>query len=223
MGTAHHLEGMRQEKPHGWFGGGLGPVLRVEPGDSVVYWTPDAMWDREGPASATENVSRLARPEGAGHALAGPVWVEGAQPGDVLVVRVRELLTRDWGIAGHRPGKRAISGVLAGKPDDVRDEYLVRLSLDRGRGVWRFGERVEVPLAPFMGVLGVAPGSPGRTPTLRPGPHGGNMDCKELGIGATVYLPVHVPGAMFSVGDGHGARGDGEVDGAAIETGMERW
>lgn len=82
---------------------------------------------------------------------------------------------------------------------------------------------MEVPLAPFMGVLGVAPGSPGRTPTLRPGPHGGNMDCKELGIGATVYLPVHVPGAMFSVGDGHGARGDGEVDGAAIETGMERW
>ncbi|HKH76633.1 MAG TPA: hypothetical protein VKA51_06740 [Rubrobacteraceae bacterium] len=86
METTHHLDGTRPENLHGWFGG-LEPVLRVEPGDSVVYRTPDAMWDREDPDPATGEVSRLAR----------PVWVGGAQPGDVLVVRVRETLTRDWG------------------------------------------------------------------------------------------------------------------------------
>jgi acetamidase/formamidase len=158
-----------------------------------------------------------------GIALAGPVRIQGAEPGDALAVRVLEILTRDWAVAGYSPGRdRAMSGVLGGQSDDVEDNYLVHLSLDRARGVWKFGERVEVPLAPFMGVLGVAPARGSRTPTAHPGPHGGNIDCKELRAGTTLFLPVFVSGALFSVGDGHGAQGDGEVDGAAVETGMER-
>jgi acetamidase/formamidase len=126
-------------------------------------------------------------------------------------------------VAGHAPGSEApIHGVLGGEPDDVESDYVVRLVLDRARGVWRLGEHAEIPLAPFMGILGVAPPAAGRTSTVHPGPYGGNLDCKELQVGATVLLPVFVPGALFSVGDGHGAQGDGEVDGAAVETGVER-
>ena len=81
---------------------------------------------------------------------------------------------------------------------------------------------VEIPPQPFMGIYGVAPDDDGPVPTAHPGPHGGNLDCQELGGGVTLFLPVFVPGALFSVGDGHGAQGDGEVNGAAIETGMDR-
>jgi acetamidase/formamidase len=213
----HNLDGTRTENLHGWFDATLRPLLRISPGDGVVYRTSDSAWDDQAPGG-----TRRRRPEGAGHALAGPIWIEGAEPGHTLGVRVREAVARDWGFVVHRPGRAAISGILGGQPDDVEEEYRRHIFLDRERGVWRFHERIEVPLAPFMGIFGVAPAAEGRTPTMHPGPHGGNMDCKELGAGTTVFLPVFVPGALFSVGDGHGAQGDGEVDGAAIETGMER-
>jgi acetamidase/formamidase len=215
----YRLDGVLTENLHGWFDNGLEPLLRITPGDSVVYRTADSGWDDRAPDKAE---TERRRPEGAGHALAGPIWIEGAEPGDALEVRIREVMVRDWGFVVHRPGRAAISGVLGGQPDDVEEEYSRHLYLDRERGVWRFNERIEVPSAPFMGIFGVAPVKKGRTPTAHPGPHGGNMDCKELAMGATVFLPVFVPGALFSVGDGHGAQGDGEVDGAAIETGMER-
>jgi len=216
-----HEIGLDLRNLHGWFDKTIPPLLRIESGDTVIYRTSDAGWDDRPPGSdGQQTLGR--RPEGAGHALSGPVWIDGALPGDTLAVHVREMVSRDWGFAVHRPGRAAISGILGGQPDDVQQPYFRHVHLDRSHGTWQFNHRIAIPLAPFMGIFGVAPASNGRTVTAHPGPHGGNLDCKELTEGTTIYLPVFVPGALFSVGDGHGAQGDGEVDGAAIETGMDR-
>jgi acetamidase/formamidase len=216
----HHL-GPEPANLHGWFDPALPPLLRIAPGDTVVYRTPDAGWDQWPPGTAYDS-PRPGRPEGAGHALVGPVAVAGAEPGDTLVVHIREVVARDWGWGVHRPGLAPLAGILAGEPDDCAAPYLQHIHLDRASGLWQFSEEIAILAAPFMGIFGVAPAQAGRTPTHVPGPYGGNMDCKELVAGATLYLPVFRPGALFSVGDGHGAQGDGEVDGAAIETGMDR-
>lgn len=216
----HHL-GPEAANLHGWFDPALAPRLRVAAGDTVIYRTPDAAWDQWGP-DGQDAPTRLARPEGAGHALVGPIWIDGAEPGDTLAIQIHEAVPRDWGWGVHRPGLAPLAGILAGEPDDCVARWLRIVPLDRAAAVWRFSERIAIPSAPFMGIFGVAPPAEGRTETHRPGPYGGNLDCKELGAGTTLYLPIFVPGALFSVGDGHGAQGDGEVDGAAIETGMDR-
>lgn len=235
--TTHTLE-LRLEHLHGWFDRMLPPVLRIQSGDTVILPTSDGNWDDVLPNMPLDQ-TRGRRPFGAAHALSGPIWVEDAQPGDTLEVAIREMIPRDWGYVVHHPGKFApkpgewgyspddpheigISGVLADQHDDVIEPLFKLLFLDRARNVWKFADGVEVPCEPFMGILAVAPNVEGRYPTLYPGAHGGNIDCKELKAGASIFLPVLVPGALFSVGDGHGAQGDGEVDGAAMEIAMER-
>ena len=216
----HHL-GPELPNLHGWFDKSLPTILSIASGDTIVYNTPDAGWNDLPPGYSPDNPLGR-RHEGTGHALIGPVWVEGAEPGDTLAVHISEIVVRDWGWGIHRPGKSGISGILGGEPDDIDSVYFQHFFLERERNVWRFNERIEIPAAPFMGIFAVAPPDDGRTETFRPGPYGGNMDCKELTASATIFLPVFVPGALFSVGDGHGAQGDGEIDGAAIETGMDR-
>lgn len=209
------------ENLHGWLGRDLPPRLTIDSGDTVVYRTCDAGWaDRPPGAAPDQTLGR--RPEGAGHALSGPVFVTGAAPGDALQIEIGQIVPSDWGFGVHRPGRARISGILGGEPDDVAAPWSRHYHIDRARGVYPFAPGIEVPSAPFMGIYATAPDADAPFPTAHPGPHGGNMDCKELAAGATLYLPVFVPGALFSVGDGHGAQGDGEVDGAAIETGMDR-
>jgi acetamidase/formamidase len=206
------------ENLHGWFDPRLAPRLTVASGDLVLYQTSDAGWgDR--PPGREQPLGR--RPEGAGHALSGPVFVDGARPGETLEIRIGEIVPADWGFIVHRPGKGRISGVLGGRPDDVAEPYFRHIHLDRARGVYPYRPGIEIRPRPFMGIFGVAPASDAPVPTAHPGPHGGNLDCQELVSGVTVYLPIFVPGALFSVGDGHGVQGDGEVNGAAIETGMD--
>ena len=219
-GTVHALDDALANL-HGWFSRTLPPRLTIDAGDTVVYRTSDAGWgDRPPGTPIGQSLGR--RPEGAGHALSGPVYVRGAEPGDVLEIQIGAVVPSDWGFGVHRPGRARISGILGGQPDDVEAPWLRHYTLDRTRGVYPFLPGIDVPAAPFMGIFGTAPADDGPVPTAHPGPHGGNMDCKELTSGTTLYLPVFVPGALFSVGDGHGAQGDGEVDGAAIETGMDR-
>jgi len=153
------------------------------------------------------------RAEGMGvHILTGPIHIEHAQPGDLLEVRVLDVAFRvPYGVNMTGPG----SGVLPG----LLDEPAIRtLRLDTGRNVALFSERIEIPLAPFMGIMAVAP-RPEQAPvsTKPPGEWGGNLDFRHLVAGATLYLPVFNEGAMFYTGDGHGVQGDGEVDGTAIE------
>jgi acetamidase/formamidase len=151
-----------------------------------------------------------------GHILTGPVFVDGAAPGDTLEVRIVDVrLRQDWGYNVIRP----LAGTL---PEEFDLTRLLHIPLDAGRRVGRLPWGLDLPLHPFFGVMGVAPPAHwGRITTIVPRAHGGNLDNKELGPGASLYLPVHVPGALFSCGDGHAAQGDGEVCTTAIETALQ--
>jgi acetamidase/formamidase len=144
----------------------------------------------------------------------GPIYVEGAAPGDTLEVEFLDLEPADWGWTAVIPG----FGLLA---DDFPEPALKIWRLEGGADGWaEFAPGIRIPLAPFCGEIGLAPGMSGPLSTIPPYRHGGNMDTKHLTKGAQLYLPVEVPGALYSMGDGHAAQGDGEVCGTAIETPM---
>jgi len=151
-------------------------------------------------------------PRGPGHIITGPVAVAGAEPGDMLEVKIEKIeFGADWGFCGFRP----LAGTL---PEDFPERFLTIIPVDRARGTCRLPYGVDLKLAPFFGVMGVAPRPGyGTISTVQPREHGGNMDNKEIGAGATLYLPVWAPGALFSAGDGHGVQGDGEVCINALE------
>ena len=181
--------------------------------------------------------SRDGRPrEGrSGHVITGPIFVDGAEPGDMLEVQILDLSTRvPYGINNTSPTGGVFSRGYPGvQPDDPlldippRTRHFIRTATVGGRDVALFSPQIQVPLAPFMGIMAVAPanptvGQPGVTvPGIQssrpPGPFGGNMDVKDLAAGSVLYLPVFQPGALFYVGDSHSAQGDGEVSGTAIE------
>ncbi len=144
----------------------------------------------------------------------GPIYVEGAAPGDTLEVEFLDLQPADWGWTAIIPG----FGLLA---DDFPEPALKIWRLVGGADGWgEFAPGIRIPLAPFCGEIGLAPGMAGALSTIPPYRHGGNMDTKHLTRGARLYLPVEAPGALYSMGDGHAAQGDGEVCGTAIETPM---
>jgi acetamidase/formamidase len=164
-----------------------------------------------------EDVKRIYRevertPGAGSHVLTGPIYIEGAKPGDMLEVRILDIELRvDYGTNNSAPGVGAAPGLL---------KELARkiIRIDRSRGVALFSDRIELPLAPFMGIMAVAPPAALAPANTRPpGAFGGNMDLKVLTRGATLYLPVFQEGAQFFTGDGHGLQGDGEVNGTAIE------
>jgi acetamidase/formamidase len=179
--------------------------------------------------------SRDGRPrEGrSGHVITGPVYVEGAEPGDMLEVQILDIQTRvPWGINNTSARGGVFSQGYPGFDDDdpeldiAQRRHVIRTGEVDGREVAFFSPDIQVPLAPFMGIVAVAPdpvvGEPGvSVPGVQssrpPGAFGGNLDVKDLTAGTTVYLPVFHPGALFYVGDPHGAQGDGEVSGTAIE------
>jgi acetamidase/formamidase len=193
------------------------PVLSVAPGDTIVTSTVDA---------GGNDAKGVARVLG-GNPQTGPFYIEGAMPGDTLVVHlVRVRLNRDWAISDDGIVDRGLDGNLAVKMKDAGK--TVRWHLDLARNVAsseRPGEhlaRYTVPLRPMLGCIGVAPGPAQAAPaTGDSGGWGGNMDFNEAVEGATVYLPVRNPGALLYVGDGHAAQGDGELTGNALETSMD--
>jgi acetamidase/formamidase len=181
---------------HGHFSRDLEPVLQVDPGDSVRFSVPNAGWE----IANGEHVQSRNPELDQGHALAGPIEVRGARRGQTLAVTVDEVLPGPWGVTyGERP---------------VRLDWELKGRIGTGAGR-------RVRLAPFLGVLGMPPDEPGPHSTIPPRPCGGNIDCKELVAGTTLYLPIPVDGALFSAGDGHAAQGDGEVSGTAIEAPVE--
>ena len=200
---------------HGHFDRDLAPVLEVEPGDTVTVRTLDCWWS-SGPYEGGYPADRARVPEhyaDAGHALCGPIRVAGARAGATLAVHVDEVVPGTYGttVAGGRPAEFA-------KRYGLEDSLAVLrwdLDTDAMTGTNQHGHTVA--LRPFLGVIGVAPAEAGRHSTIPPRRTGGNLDCKELLAGSTLYLPVAVDGALLSVGDGHAAQGDGEVGGTAIE------
>jgi len=220
--TEHVVEASPQTVHWGYFEATLPPVLRVRPGDRVTMRTVSGGADVTPQAgfavlpahrAIQAEVSRRMLP---GHILTGPVAVEGAEPGDTLEVRILDIrLAVDWGWNVIRP----LVGTL---PEDFPDHRLCHLPLDLERKVARLPWGIELPLRPFFGVMGVAPPAAwGTQSSIVPRAFGGNLDLKELVPGTTLFLPVFQPGALFSVGDGHAAQGDGEVNVTAIETSLD--
>jgi acetamidase/formamidase len=185
------------------------PRLVIEPGDTVVFQTRDAADGFYSRASTHADV--LNRGPFRGHPLTGPVQVKGAEPGDALVVEVLDIKpAADFGWTAIRPGRGLLPESEFSKP------FLQIWDLSDGTHA-RMDRRVAVPIEAFPGVMGTALDEPGAHSTMPPRKNGGNMDIKQLTRDSTLYLPVWMPGALFSVGDGHGAQGDGEVCVTAVE------
>lgn len=185
------------------------PVLTVRPGDEVEFEITEASGGQLGPESTVADVAGLDFSRV--NPVTGPVFVEGSRPGDALVVDILELSPSAWGWTAIIPG----FGLLA---EDFPKPSLHISSCDT-RGVeWTPG--VRLPFQPFPGTIGVAPKEPGHHSIVPPRDVGGNMDIHDLTPGARLWLPVAVPGALFSVGDTHAAQGDGEVCGTAVESPM---
>ena len=211
----------------GHFAANVKPVLSIDSGDIVTIETAAAMEpeqiERSGvvPPSAIpqylRDIYRDVKDRGPGpHILTGPIEVRGAEPGDVLEVRILAIsLAVDYGYNRQRPYNGAL-------PEEFTAFWQRIIPINRTAKTAEIARCVVVPLdRPFFGTMGVAPhASMGRISSGPPGVHTGNVDNKDLGAGATLYLPVHAPGALFSTGDAHAAQGHGEVDLSAIETGL---
>lgn len=188
------------------------PALEIESGDEVYLHVRDASDEQITSTSSPDDVTKLDFSHV--NPVSGPVFVKGAKPGDTLAVELLEFRPRPWGWTAIIPG----FGLLA---DEFPDPWLRISEVDADRGRVEFSERVTLPYRPFSGTLGVAPAEPGAHSVIPPTRFGGNLDTKHLVSGSTLYLPVGVEGALFSLGDTHAAQGDGEVCGTAIETAMD--
>jgi acetamidase/formamidase len=178
---------------HGHFSRDREPVLTVSPGDSVRFAVPSSGWTLDDGSTFEPRTS----PEDDGHALAGPIEVRGARAGSTLAVHIDEVVPGSWG--------------------ETLTTWPHRIAWQLDGQVGRASTGQVVPLRPFLGVLGMPPVGHGIHSTIPPRPQGGNIDCKELVAGTTLFLPIPVAGALFSAGDGHAAQGDGEISGTAIE------
>jgi acetamidase/formamidase len=214
--VALHEIPLERRTLHGHFSRDLEPVVTVEPGDSVAFPCLNAGWHDARKESFAER--RANDPRDAGHALVGPVGVRGAKAGQVLVVAVDEVTIGSWGVtdAGgfHTPLNERLGM-------DEGESVALHWELDAAAGLGRDHRGRQVSLHPFLGVVGMPPDEPGIHATAPPRRTGGNIDCKELVPGTTLYLPIAVDGALLSAGDGHAAQGDGEVSQLAIEAPVE--
>jgi acetamidase/formamidase len=203
--ATHHLD---DTAPHAFWDRDFPPRLTISPGDEVVIETLEGTGQVE-PSSTSELLANL-RPELI-HALTGPIAIDGARPGDTLVVEVLSLEHHGWGWNGVIPG----FGLLA---DEFVDPYIHHYRLEGD--VCHFSDEIRVPYEPFCGTMGVALDEIGRFDTAPPRRNAGNIDIRHLTPGAIARFPVLVPQALFSCGDCHAAQGDGEVNGTGIETPM---
>jgi acetamidase/formamidase len=202
------------------------PVLKIASGDTVIIETlgvgAASMLEAAGVAKHRIEPAKYAiaakDPKARGHFLTGPVFIEGATPGDVLEVDIQDIqMTLDYSYNGMG-GNGVLADLFADKPAAERRRII---PLDRKRMVAPFAPGVEVPLRPFFGSMGVAPPSgAGRISSSPPGMHAGNLDNRELIAGTKLFIPVFEAGALFQVGDGHAAQGDGEADQTGLETSL---
>jgi acetamidase/formamidase len=209
----------------GYYDASTPPALRVKSGDTVevqslITSSPARLEGAGLPPEQVEQSLRDIHKEvtnkgPGGHILTGPVYVEGAEPGDVLEVRIKDIkLAIPYAYNAFGPGR----GFL---PEDFPYARMKIIPLDERRMVARFSDTIEVPLRPFFGSIGVAPPeTSGRISSAPPWIHAGNLDNKELVAGTTLFIPVHAKGALFLAGDGHAGQGNGEVDITALETSL---
>jgi len=219
--AAHTIE-PNEKTLHGVFSQEITPILTIDPGDTVNFRTLDAGWGLEAPnLDGTERKKfRLDDAElMSGHALCGPVEIRGAKPGMTLAVQIGEIALGGWGwtyAGGWRHFVNEYLDIAGG------DEALLLWEFDKDSNTAKNQLGHTVSTKPFMGVMGMPPPESGRHHTAPPRIWGGNLDCKELTSGTTLYLPIGVDGGLFSTGDGHAAQGDGEICVQAIECPMDK-
>jgi acetamidase/formamidase len=223
--TALQLKPTPKTVAWGYYDAKAEPVLRIKSGDTVEIQTlitnsPKRLEDAGVPPNQVEqslrDITDQVKDKGpGGHILTGPVYIEGAEPGDVLQVNIiAARLAIPYAYNGFGPGR----GYL---PDDYPYSKMKIIPLDQTRMVAHFAPGIDIPLHPFFGSMGVAPPeSAGRFNSAPPWIMAGNLDNKDLVAGSTLYIPVHAKGALFEVGDGHAGQGDGEVDITALETSL---
>ena len=207
------LHSVREDAYNYAWDNSIEPALEIEPGDVVELHVRDASDEQITSSSGVDDVAKLDFDHV--NPVSGPVFVKGARPGDVLEAELLEFRQRDgWGWTALIPG----FGLLA---DEFPDPWLriSRIDAEGGRVTW--SDEISLPYRPFPGTIGVAPAEPGPHSIVPPSRFGGNIDTKHLQAGTSLYLPVGVEGALFSLGDTHAIQGDGEVCGTAIETAMD--
>jgi acetamidase/formamidase len=225
-GKAHVVESNTQTIRLGVIDATLPNILEVEPGDTILYrntWTH--FLNRVQPGVPIEALARmrLENPGRGPHSIIGPVGVRGAEPGDVLEVHFQRLLPVEWGVTFNNPGALG-TGAL---PDVFPEGQVKYFDLDLDDMTVRFNADIQLGLAPFQGTFGVAHpdgffgSTNGVVTSVPPGPHGGNLDLRELNEGSSLFLPVWRAGAKIYTGDSHALQGDGEVNLTAVETAMQ--
>jgi acetamidase/formamidase len=213
-GKVHLLPATLETTQWGWFDNAQAPVLTIDSGDTVVFETMMHSHNQVVPGRTIEEIKKLRtdNPGRGPHTLTGPVYVNGAQPGDVLKVSILKIVPRAYATNFNVPG---MFGEFASQYPDGQVKYLY---LDMDKMETEFIPGVFIPLKPFPGTTGVARAQPGRYSSVPPGEYAGNIDIRDFSEGATLYVPVWVPGALLWTGDSHAAQGNGEVNLTAIET-----
>ena len=210
----HLLPAILETTQWGWFDNAQPPVLRINAGDTVVLETMMHSHNQVVPGTTIDQIKKLRtdHPGRGPHTVTGPIYVEGAEPGDVLRVTINKIVPRAYASNFNVPG------MFGQFPKEFQDGQVKYLYLDWDKKVTEFLPGVVIPLRPFPGTLGVARKDPGRYSTVPPGDYAGNMDIRDLTEGTTLYVPVHVRGALLWTGDSHAAQGNGEVNLTAVET-----
>jgi acetamidase/formamidase len=210
----HLLPATLETTQWGWFDNAQPPVLRVNSGDTIALETMMHSHNQVVPGTTIEQIKKLRTdfPGRGPHTMTGPIYIEGAQPGDVLKVTINKIVPRAYATNFNVPG------MFGQFPKEYQDGQVKYLYLDWDRKVVEFLPGVIIPLRPFPGTTAVARKEPGRYSTVPPGEFAGNMDIRDFTEGTSLYVPVHVPGALLWTGDSHAGQGNGEVNLTAIET-----
>ncbi len=213
-GTFHLLPATLETTQWGWFDNAEKPVLHVKSGDTIALETMMHSHNQVVPGKTIEDIKKMRtdHPGRGPHTLTGPIHVAGAQPGDTLKIRINKIVPRSYATNFNVPG------MFGQFPKEYQDGQVKYLYLDWDRKVTEFLPGVFVPLKPFPGTIGVARKEPGRYSSVPPGEFAGNMDIRDLTEGTTLFVPVHVEGALLWTGDSHAAQGNGEVNLTALET-----
>jgi acetamidase/formamidase len=226
-GRVHVVESTRETVRLRVFDATLPPILTIESGDRISF--PNTWSHFMNELQPGVPISRLAElrtsnPGRGPHSIIGPIAVKDAEPGDVVEIRYRRLRPEAWGAVFNNPAALG-TGLL---PQEFSEGQIKYVDLDLAKMEGKFAPDITIPLTPFQGTLGVAPPngffpplSPGVTSSVPPGPHGGNLDLRELTEGSALYLPVWKPSALIYTGDSHAVQGDGEISLTALETRMQ--
>jgi acetamidase/formamidase len=226
-GRVHVVESNDKTVRLGVYDTTLDPIIKIDSGDTVSYpntWSHFLNQMQPGVPLDTLVKIRLGNPGHGPHSIIGPIYVNGAEPGDVLEVRYKRIVPFDWAAVFNNPGTIG-TGLLA---QDFPEGQMKYLKLDLPNMTAEFNANIQVPLRPFQGTLGVAPPdgfypplTAGVTSSVPPGPHAGNTDLSEMVEGSTMFIPVWKPGALIFTGDSHAVQGDGEINLSALETRMK--